>query len=318
MRRTGIFSRVFALMLVIAMLTGLIVACSEDDDDDSDGAGSAERSMVDDSDAVEEGASEPSSGGDAAFGAQPENAAQTNGGAFDRLVIRTATVSLAVEDVQGAASAVRAVADRRGGYVLTSSSYVTEDGQFAEVSIRVPSDEFDAAMDELMRHDLVVRVDREETSSRDVTQEYVDNESRLNALETTEQRFLELLSEAETIDEILRIESELNQIRTEIETIKGRQQYLDEMIAFSTITVSLYPPDSEPDEEDESFFARVFDDAWNAAEDVLAVLLTVAIFFGLIALAISPVLIIAFFVARWIVRRRSRTPTAETSGESAS
>lgn len=225
----------------------------------------------------------------------------------DRHVVRQAQLTLTVGDVEQALVWVRDLAGQRSGFVFGSTSYIEEGYQYAQVTIRVPSDQFEGVLAELRGAPFVVKVEREESSSEDVSAEYVDNESRLKALEATELRLLQLLAQAETIDEILRVEFELNNVRAQIETIKGRQQYLDEMTSFSTISVYLQPdaPDSRPDDDEDSLIARVFASTWNNAEDFLEGLLVFTLTAGIVIAALSPFGLLAWLVYR-LIRRRLR------------
>jgi len=88
---------------------------------------------------------------------------------------------------------------------------------------------------------LAVRVTSESTSSRDVTEEYIDLESRLKNAEATEKQYLALLEKAEDVEDILRIYDSLSRVRSEIEQIKGRMQYLERTVSMSLISVRLEP-----------------------------------------------------------------------------
>ena len=107
------------------------------------------------------------------------------------------------------------------------------------ISIRVPDESFEQALADI--RELAVRVESESTSSRDVTEEYIDLEARLANAEATEQEFLALLEKAEDVDDILRIYESLSRIREEIEQIKGRMQYLERTSSMSLISVYLEP-----------------------------------------------------------------------------
>lgn len=232
---------------------------------------------------------------------------------LDRLIIRTVSINLTVDSVADGATWIRDLALRKGGFVFSSNTYVRDESEFAQMTIRVPSNELDSTMQELREHQLVVQVDSEESTSQDVSQEYVDNESRLEALEETQRRFLALLSEADDVEEILRIEAELTDIRSQIETIKGRQNYLDQMTAFSTVTITLHTAgeDIEEIEEDEDgFIARVFGDSWDSASGVIEGILAATVTVGIIGLAILPFAAIAYFIARIAYRRTLGAPVA--------
>ena len=95
---------------------------------------------------------------------------------------------------------------------------------------------------------LALRVQDENASGEDVTDQFVDLQSRLSNLEATQARIQSFLEDAKTVDEALRINQELAQIEAQIEEVKGRMNYLSDRSAFSTITVTLSPelPEIEP------------------------------------------------------------------------
>lgn len=313
---------------VLAILLLALAACSggggDDDDDSSDGGGQvAEDAGVNEAsggaeapaDGGQEGAETESDGGDVA-----RSDTDTSGGEIrpiiyqsdpdNRLVIRTAQLTITVNDVGQATAWVRDVANQTGGYVFGASTYMQEDDQYSQITIKVPADQFDNVVNQINTAPFVVTVDREETSSQDVSAEFVDNEARLGALEQTQERYLALLADADNIDAIIRIETELTDIRSQIEQIKGRQKYLQEMTAFSTISVTFQPENGEPidDEEDEdTFIARVFGDSWDRASGVIEGLLATTVTLGIVLIAVAPFAVIVYLLYR-LYRRRQEEP----------
>ena len=106
-------------------------------------------------------------------------------------------------------------------------------------SIRVPDGKYEPTLAEL--RNLAVRVKSESTDSRDVTEEYIDLEARLKNAEATESQYLALLEKATDVEDILRIYDSLSRVRSEIEQIKGRMQYLERTSSMSLISVRLEP-----------------------------------------------------------------------------
>jgi len=155
------------------------------------------------------------------------------------MIVRTGDMSLVVEDVVETRDEIAQLAVRFDGYVVSSQISGEEQDRTGWISIRVPDDKFDQALAEL--RDLAVRVTSESTDSRDVTEEYVDLQSRLNNAEATESQYLALLEKAEDVDDILRIYESLSRVRSEIEQIKGRMQYLERTSSMSLISVYLKP-----------------------------------------------------------------------------
>ncbi|MDX9858698.1 MAG: DUF4349 domain-containing protein [candidate division Zixibacteria bacterium] len=113
-----------------------------------------------------------------------------------------------------------------GGYVLESSVRAT--------TIRVPSDSLSLAMEYI---GTLGEVLKRQMKGHDVTDEYIDLETRLTNAEMTRERYLALLEKAESIPEMLSLERELERINGVIEGLKGRLQQLSNRIAYASVTV---------------------------------------------------------------------------------
>ncbi len=161
----------------------------------------------------------------------------------ERLIVRNGDISLVVGDVVAAQDEVARLAAGLGGYVVSSRISGEEQDRRGRISIRVPDDRFEQALTEL--RDLAVRVESESTDSQDVTEEYVDLESRLKNAEAMESQYLALVEKAETVEDVLRVYEALSRVRSEIEQIKGRMQYLEQSSSMSLISVRLEPAASD-------------------------------------------------------------------------
>jgi len=159
--------------------------------------------------------------------------------AEERMIVRNGDMSLVVEDVTDARNEIAQLAVRLGGWVVSSQISGEEEEMRGWISIRVPDETFDQALTEL--RGLAVRVTSESTSSQDITEEYVDLQSRLKNAEATESQYLALLEKAVTVEDALKVYGALTQIRYEIEQIKGRMQYLERISAMSLISIDLRP-----------------------------------------------------------------------------
>lgn len=157
----------------------------------------------------------------------------------ERMIVRTGDMSLVVEDIVDARDEIAQLTVRFDGYVVSSQVWGEEQDMKGYISIRVPDEKFDQALAEL--RELAVRVTSESTDSRDVTEEYVDFQSRLNNAEATESQYLALLEKATDVEDILNIYDSLSRVRNEIEQIKGRMQYLERTSSMSLITANLRP-----------------------------------------------------------------------------
>jgi hypothetical protein len=176
------------------------------------------------------------SGGGAMPAAEPQQQAQQQ---FERLVIKTANLSLQVDSARDAETNVRGIVSKLGGYVVKVESTGADEYLSSTIVFRVPAERFDEALSGVQG--LAKKVLGRTVSGDDVTEEFVDLSSRLKNLEATRDRLLVFLDKASTVEEALTVNQSLSQVQGEIEQIKGRQQFLRQSAALSTITVSLAP-----------------------------------------------------------------------------
>ncbi len=178
------------------------------------------------------------------------NNAPGQAASIDRKIVKNAEVSVLVEDSDVAIDRLTQVVSDAGGYIVSSriwfQEYYGENYKYASITLSVPVDQFEVSLRRI--RDLAIRVLNETASGEDVTDQFVDLESRLRNLEATQARIQSFLEDAKTVDEALRINQELASIEAQIEEVKGRMNYLSDRSAFSTITVTLSPqlPDIEP------------------------------------------------------------------------
>lgn len=156
----------------------------------------------------------------------------------DQKIIKTGYLDIVVDAVDETATKITALTSGLGGYIQNSSIYEREDGtKYGTITVRIPVKEFENALLEIKK--LAVAVDTETSSGQDVTEEYTDLAARLKNSQAQETEFLEILKKAETVTDILAVQSYLGQVREEIEILQGRIKYLENLTGYSTVTVSL-------------------------------------------------------------------------------
>jgi len=146
-------------------------------------------------------------------------------------------MSMVVVDVSQTLNEIAAITERLDGYVVSSQKWGERDRLQGAITIRVPAGDFTNVIADLRK--LAVEVTHEQTTSKDVTEEYVDLEAKLRNLEASELQLLKLLDKAEKVEDILGIQRELTRTRGEIEQTKGRMQYLERTSSTSLIRVNL-------------------------------------------------------------------------------
>ena len=161
--------------------------------------------------------------------------------AFDvtRSVILTANIAMKASDPWAMSDRAQLVAAGLGGDVIGLSQSGAGDQRVASLVIRVPSDRFTDALRQLRALD--AEVVSSNVDGKDVTDQFVDLKARLSAKQAEEGRYNALLTRANTIDEILKIDSALSNVRTQIEQLQGQVNSIAARTSFSTITVSISP-----------------------------------------------------------------------------
>jgi hypothetical protein len=155
----------------------------------------------------------------------------------ERMVIKSASMALVVEDITATLMQITNLAAVNGGYIVNSDMREEQNRLYANISFRVDAAKFNETIQAL--RDLAVDVRSESTSGQDVTEEYVDLNAKLRNLEASEAQLLELMKKAGTVEEILKVQQELVNTREEIEQIKGRMQYLEQSSSLSFVYASL-------------------------------------------------------------------------------
>ncbi len=162
----------------------------------------------------------------------------------DRLVIKNASLSMAVDDPLKSMDNISHLADALGGFVVTADMYqqsLSNGVKVPQVSmtIRVPADKLDEALTTIKK-ETTQPVISENQSSQDVTAEYTDLNSRLTNLQAAEKQLQEIMVSATKTEDVLAVYSQLVSVREQIEVIKGQMQYYEQSAALSSISIQLF------------------------------------------------------------------------------
>lgn len=283
--RTRTHLRPAGLLAALALTTGLAGAgCSADERADRAAGGLA---------ATSEERVPPAGADDAAGAPVGQVATQPSP---EPAIIATATVELAADDVAEARAEVQKVVDRAGGSITgEETASHSGDGELASARIvlRVPSARFDATKAAL--EEVATFVDSE-TVTDDVSTEVVDVAARIRSQEASVRRIEALLAQAETLGQIISIESELARRQADLDALKSRQQLLKDQTSLSTITVYLERKDDESaDDETADGFLAGLAAGWDSFVSGLVVASTVLGFLvpwlGALAIVLVPALL---------------------------
>ena len=239
------------------------------------------------------------------------------GGSLDRKIIQSTSIDLEIEGENGVSRSFQdiiRIAETAGGFVASSSFSNIDDKQFADVTIRVPGTQYQSVLADIRG---MGTVSQEGSDANDITEEYTDLQARLRTLNATEQRYLELLARAETINEILVVQDRLDVVRGQIEQVIGRINLLDNLTELATITAHLSPAVLvvEPSSDGGSLTpAEAFENAWQASLTALSGIAIAAVVVVAFSWWLVPPLVALAIGARWWANRRPRaTATSSAS-----
>ncbi|HLS73957.1 MAG TPA: DUF4349 domain-containing protein [Actinomycetaceae bacterium] len=225
-----------------------------------------------------------------------------------REVITTGSLTLVVADTGAAVTQIVALVESDGGRVEGRSEYTTEDERDASawLTVRVPADDLSATIDRLEELGQATEID---LSSDDVTLRGRDLDARITALETSTERLISLMAEADTSEALIDAEEALSRRQAELESLRSERAYLSDQVAMSTLHINLHT--RHVAELEAGGFLGGLENGWNAlvtfASGLLVALGTVLPWLAVIGVPAAIVLL--------LVRRRRRTRPTPPSPE---
>ena len=186
---------------------------------------------------------------------------------ISRKLLKNGNVVFETADLEKMKLNIENLVQKFDGYI--SSDYANEYDNKVNyyLNIRIPSQYFDSILKEISIQ--ISNFDAKEITISDVTEEFLDIESRLKNKKELEKRYLEILQQSKSVEDILNIERELGKLREEIEATEGRLNYLSNQVSFSTLSVSFYKKVAN----ETSFLGKIGDRFNNGFENLKSFLL---------------------------------------------
>lgn len=246
---------------------------------------------------------------DAAQGPAGTDTSNLYAASTDQRIVKTGDVTLQVTSVADASSQVRAMASALGGYVGGAQAGTLEES--ATLTLRIPAARFDDALSRL--HEIGDKVLSENTREQDVTASVVDLDARLKNLQTSETQYRMLMAKATKIEDILSVQSRLDDVQGQIEQLSAQLKQLTNQADLSTLTVTLQPQ-PEP--------IKAASSTWDPGETLssaIGALLTVGqglVTFGIWLAIVGLPILLVLSIAGLVVYRLGllRRPTAAHTG----
>lgn len=206
-----------------------------------------------------------------------------------------------------------------GGYmekqsIYNGSSYYYGRSRYADLTVRIPAQNLEQFVDQVSE---VSNITSKNRSTQNITLTYVATQSRITALETEQTRLLELLAKAETMDDLLKIESRLTEVRTELEQVSSQLRLYDNLVDYSTVNLSIrevkeYTEVVEPEtvwERISTGFAESMKNLGNGLTEVFVFFVTRLPY--MIPLMVIAVIVFGgmFVTRKWKRKKQKQNPT---------
>lgn len=156
-------------------------------------------------------------------------------------LVRKLRISAETEDLDALLTAIDEKITELSGYIEArdihnGSQYSGYRYRSASMTVRIPVDNMASFVSHVQDH---TNITTSSETVENITLTYVATQSRITALETEQTRLLELLAQAENMEDLLKIEERLTQVRTELEKVTSQLRLYDNMVDYATITLDI-------------------------------------------------------------------------------
>lgn len=297
--------RYLSLFLVLMMLIGLLSGCGA--------ASKFEAAMPMDAPAADMAETEEvlydetASGTDNGGTVMPEN----------QKLIRTVYMDAETQSMDSLMPWIESRVADLGGYFEQKSirrSGSRDDGsyyKYADMMIRIPAENLDKFISQVGENANITSTSEE---TENVTLQYVSTQSRVQALETEQTRLLELLENAETMEDLLTIEARLTDVRWELENYASQLRVLDNQVTYSTVYLDIREVDKPTVVAERTVWQKIGDgfsenagDMWDGLVNAFIWLITVIPYLLPLAL-IAGVVVLAFKLGKKLKGKKKSKP----------
>lgn len=304
-KQRSILTLVLVLVLVLATVAGCASGSAVSNDRDYQTMETTAAAMAAGDYAAEQSKGGMAPDGSGSYGSEPGSGTVTG---FERKIVRNASIGLEVVDVAAAYDQILAYAQARQGYETMRNEQKSEDWLVLYATIKIKPEELDGLIDYASTLGNALRT---EISTDDITTNYYDTQTRLKTMEKSLERYTEFLDRAETIEEVLQVQSYINQLTVEIESMKGMLRVWDSMLAESTVNFEIRQIDDPVQIKKEITWSALSwaDMAYLMRSGLTRIsngFVTVLQWLLIALVAASPLLVIALIVFLVWRRRRNR------------
>ncbi len=226
-------------------------------------------------------------------------------------MVYTGSVSIETLEYDAAVSAVRGDVEKYGGFIENSSEsnrnnkwyyddQIYESDRTLSLTVRVPSEHFNEFLSGL---DSYGQKMSESTNAENISRQYADNDAEIAALEKEQERLLQMMDAADTIQEMITVEDRLTEVQSQLNRYKSYKSSMDTDVQFSRITMTItevhkYTPIQKEPEPEPTFLERLSEHVKESADSFLEVLegllfLFISLFPYLVIIAVIVIIVLS-------------------------
>jgi hypothetical protein len=155
-------------------------------------------------------------------------------------IIKDGRIGIEVQDLERTKTQIDSLVAKHGGYYANERLNNSDWEISYNLKIRIPRDNFEKLIAEVETGGGEIKY--KEVDARDVTDQFIDLETRLANKKSYLSKYNELLKQAKSVKDILEIEEKIRGIEEEIESTTGRLKYLSDLVSFSTLDLEISKP----------------------------------------------------------------------------
>ncbi|KGK89023.1 hypothetical protein DP73_11590 [Desulfosporosinus sp. HMP52] len=183
-----------------------------------------------------------------------------------RKITHNLDLTLEVAAIKDSVNQISQEVQQLGGYVVTSQQSESDHYSTANLTVKIPSDKLSGMQDSFSAWGKVLD---QRLQANDITNEYYDSQARLTILEAEENRYLEILAQAVTVDDVLKVEGALSNVRQQIEQLKGQLKLWNHQVDYSTVTIQIVTRQSPNLDVTNPWQPISWTETWRAAGDAV-------------------------------------------------
>lgn len=183
-----------------------------------------------------------------------------------RKITHNLSLTLEVAAINDSVARISKEVQQLGGYVVESQQNGSDNHSSAHLTLKIPADKLNGLRDSLSTWGKILD---QHMLANDITNQYYDSQVRLQTLETEEKRYLEILNQAKTVEDVLKVENALGNIRQQIEQLKGQLKLWNNMVDYSTVNLQLVTLKSPNFNVKNPWQPISWSNTWKATQDAV-------------------------------------------------